>query len=295
MKTKNAKVEKTGATKNKSRALEIWRRLRRNRLAMFGLVVLTLIFLCTAFADVLAPYGIDDQNLSLRFTAPCKEFPFGTDAYGRCIYSRILYGGRISLEVGIVSAAIASVAGVVFGLIAGYFGGVVDNIIMRVMDILLAVPQILLAIAISASLGPSMMNAMIAVAITNIPKMTRITRSTVLSQRSMEYIEAAVSIRSSKSRIMFRHLLPNSISPIIVQITFYVASGILSASALSYIGLGAQAPNPEWGAMLSSGRDYLRDYMWVTMFPGLAIFLTVLSLNFLGDGLRDAIDPKLKN
>ena len=199
------------------------------------------------------------------------------------------------MSTGLISAAIASSLGIVLGLFAGYYGKQTDMIIMRFCDILMAVPNILLAIAIAASLGPGIMNAMIAVSIANIPKMARVTRAAVLSQVNMEYIEAAKSIRSSNTRITFRHVLPNALSPVIVMITANVSNGIMTAASLSFLGLGAQAPNPEWGCMLSSGRQFLRDYPWLTFFPGLAIFLVVLSLNFIGDGLRDALDPKLKN
>lgn len=281
--------------KKKSLARDVWIRLRRNKLAVLGLIVLTLIVLASVFAPLIAPQGIDDQDLKVRFMAPCKDYIFGTDNYGRDIFSRVLYGGRVSLSTGLISAAIASSLGIVLGLFAGYYGKQTDMIIMRFCDILMAVPNILLAIAIAASLGPGIMNAMIAVSIANIPKMARVTRAAVLSQVNMEYIEAAKSIRSSNTRITFRHVLPNALSPVIVMITANVSNGIMTAASLSFLGLGAQAPNPEWGCMLSSGRQFLRDYPWLTFFPGLAIFLVVLSLNFIGDGLRDALDPKLKN
>lgn len=281
--------------KRKSQIVEIWKRLKRNKLAMAGLVILAIICLASIFANVIAPYGIDDQELSRRFMKPCAQFPFGTDNYGRDIFSRVLYGGRESLKVGFLSAAIASTFGVILGLVAGYIGGWIDNLIMRISDVFMAIPNMLLAIAISASLGPGIMNAMIAVSLANIPKMARVTRAAVITQKNMEYVEAARSIRANRARIMVMHVLPNSLSPIIVQVTFNVASGILVAASLSFLGLGAQAPNPEWGAMLSAGRDFLRDQPYLTLFPGLAIFFTVLSLNFVGDGLRDALDPKLKN
>lgn len=281
--------------KKKSQAREVWVRLKRNKLAVLGLIVLSLIILASIFAPLIAPQGIDDQNLSIRFTAPSKEFIFGTDNCGRDIFSRVLYGGRVSLTTGFISAAIASIFGIVLGLIAGYYGKTTDMIIMRVCDVLMSVPNILLAIAIAASLGPGIMNAMIAVSIANIPKMARVTRAAVMSQVNMEYIEAAKSIRSNDKRLLFRHVLPNALSPVIVMITANVANGIMTAASLSFLGLGAQAPNPEWGCMLSSGRQFLRDYPWLTFYPGFTIFLVVLALNFIGDGLRDALDPKLRN
>ena len=206
-----------------------------------------------------------------------------------------MYGARISLLVGFVSVGIAVIIGGVLGAIAGYYGRRVDNLIMRFMDVLLAVPQTLLAIAIVAALGTGLMNLMIAVGISSVPTYARIVRASVLTIREEEYIEAARASGTSNTKIIIKHILPNCVAPVIVQVTLGIAGAILTAAGMSFIGLGIQPPNPEWGNMLSSGRDYIRGYAYMTMFPGLAIVITVLSLNLLGDGLRDALDPKLRN
>ncbi|OPZ56907.1 MAG: Glutathione transport system permease protein GsiD [Synergistetes bacterium ADurb.Bin520] len=228
------------------------------------------------------------------FEPPSAQFWLGTDEFGRDILSRIIYGARISLMVGFISVGIAMCVGGVLGAVAGYYGGRTDNLIMRAMDILLSIPSILLAIAIAASLGPGLFNLMIAVGIAAIPQYARIVRGSVLSIRGQEFVEAARAVGSSDARIIFKHILPNCMAPIIVQGTLGVATAILVAAGLSFIGLGTQPPIPEWGAMLSGGRSYIRDYPYMTLFPGIAIMLTILALNFVGDGLRDALDPKLK-
>ena len=218
----------------------------------------------------------------------------GTDHYGRSILSRILYGGRISLLVGICAVALSVTMGTVLGSIAGYYGGVVDNVIMRIVDVMMAIPNILLAIAICAALGNGLQNMIFSIAISSVPGYARVVRSAVLSVRNQEYIEAAVSNGAGDIRIIFKYILPNCLAPIIVQATMRVASAILSASSLAFIGLGVQQPIPEWGAMLSAGRPYFRDYWWVITFPGLAIMMTIYGINLFGDGLRDALDPRLK-
>lgn len=272
-----------------------WRRLRRNRMAMLGLVLLLLIVFSAIFAPQIAKYEINDQDFSRRFVAPCKEYPFGTDSYGRDIFSRILYGGRVTLTIAFTATLITGVGGLLLGAIAGFYGGKIDNIIMRSLDILMAMPALLLAITIAAVMGTGLFSALFAVGIADIPGMARLVRSTILGVRNQEYIEAAYSINASDKRILFRHVIPNALSPIIVQLTMNVASAILTASTLSFLGLGVQAPSPEWGAMLSNGKEFLRDYWWITTIPGLMIMLSVFSINVLGDGLRDALDPKLKN
>ncbi|MBQ4419631.1 MAG: ABC transporter permease, partial [Synergistaceae bacterium] len=234
------------------------------------------------------------QDLMHMFETPSAEHWLGTDEFGRDILSRLIFGARVSLQVGFIAVGIALVVGGMLGAISGYYSGWLDNSIMRVMDVLLSIPQTLLAIAIVAALGPSLMNLMIAVGISAVPTYARIVRGSVLSIRSMEFIEAARSVGSSDLRIILRHIIPNSMAPIIVQSTLGVASAILNAAGLSFIGLGIQPPNPEWGAMLSGGRQYIRDFPHMTLYPGLAIMFTILALNFLGDGLRDALDPKLK-
>jgi len=274
---------------------DVWVRLKRNKASMVGLVIISLLVICAVFAGQIAPYGYDDQVLTRRLLAPSKEFILGTDNLGRDIFSRIIYGGRISLQVGVLAVAFAASIGVVLGAIAGFYGKKVDNVIMRIIDIVLAIPSTLLAISIAATLGSGMRNVMIAIGIGAIPSYARIVRASVLSLREQEFVEAARSIGASDFRIVFFHILPNCIAPIIVQATTGVASAILSTAALSFVGLGVQPPIPEWGSMLSSGRDYIRDYWWIVTFPGVAIMLTIFSINLFGDGLRDALDPKLKN
>lgn len=272
----------------------VFHRLSKSPLAMFGLGVVVLFVLIAIFAPYVAPYSDTQMDLVNRFSGPTAKHWFGTDQFGRDILSRIIYGSRISLMVGVISVGIALVVGGLLGAIAGYYGGRIDNLIMRLMDILLAVPSTLLAIAIAASLGPGLFNLMIAVGISAVPAYARIVRSSVLSIRGQEYVEAARSVGSSDARIILKHIIPNSMAPLIVQSTLGVASAILHAAGLSFIGLGIQPPTPEWGAMLSGGREYIRDYSYMTLFPGLIIMITIMSLNFLGDGLRDALDPKLK-
>ena len=269
-------------------------RLCQNKAAMAGLAIMVLLVLCAIFADVLAPYGYDDQDLSRRFIEPCREFPFGTDNFGRDIFSRIIYGSRISLQVGLISVAISTVFGVALGAVAGYYGKVLDNIIMRVVDVMLAIPSILLAISIAAALGPGLRNVMIAISIGSVPSFARIVRASVLTIKEQEFVEAAQAVGAGDGRILLKHILPNCMATIIVQATLGVAGAILSTSGLSFIGLGISPPTPEWGSMLSAGRQYIRDHGYIVLFPGLAIMITIFALNLLGDGLRDALDPRLK-
>ncbi len=269
-------------------------RLSRSPLAVFGLLVVAVLIFAAIFATQIAPYGQADMNLANRFMFPSSAHWFGTDEFGRDILSRIIFGARISLQVGLIAVGISLVCGGLLGAIAGYYGGRLDNVIMRAMDVLLAIPGTLLAIAIAASLGPGLYNLMIAVGISAVPSYARIVRGSVLTLQGQEFVEAARAVGSSDWRIIMKHIIPNSMAPIIVQSTLGVASAILNAAGLSFIGLGIQPPTPEWGAMLSGGRTFIRDYPYMTLFPGLAIMITILSLNFLGDGLRDALDPKLK-
>ncbi|MGL5669942.1 MAG: nickel transporter permease, partial [Cetobacterium sp.] len=234
------------------------------------------------------------QNLRMRLKPPSAQHWLGTDEFGRDIFARLVHGARVSLKVGILAVGIAIAIGGFLGAVAGYYGGKLDNIIMRIMDIFLAVPSILLAIAIVSALGPNLLNLMIAVSISSIPRYARIVRASVLSIRDQEFIEAARAIGANDARIICRHIIPNSLAPVIVQGTLGVAGAILSTAGLSFIGLGIQPPAPEWGSMLSGGRQYLRYAWWVTTFPGVSIMITILSLNLLGDGLRDALDPRLK-
>ncbi len=277
-----------------SRMRDVLLRLRRNRLAMVGLAIVLVLVFVAVFADFIAPYGYAKQNIRATLQPPSLQHLCGTDQFGRDVFSRIIYGSRISLQVGFIAVSIAMVIGGFLGALSGYYGGKLDNLIMRAMDILLSIPQILLAIAIAASLGPGLFNLMIAVGISSIPGYARIVRGSVLSIRNQEFVEAAKAMGSGDLRIILRHILPNCMAPVIVQATLGVAFAILTAAGLSFIGLGIQPPSPEWGAMLSGGRVYIRDQSYLTFFPGLAIMVTILALNFLGDGLRDALDPKLK-
>lgn len=281
--------------KKNSQAMEIWRRLKRNRIAMVGLIILCFLLIVVNFDDLIAVEGINDQNIQNRLKPPSAEHIFGTDPYGRDIFSRIVLGARYSLSMGVVATAISALIGIPLGAISGFYGGRVDNYIMRALDIFMTMPMILLAITIAASLGSGMFNTMIAVGISGSPGIARVTRSAVLGVRNQEYIEAAYSINASDFRIIFRYVLPNAMAPIIVQVTFMVASSILAASSLSFLGLGLKPPTPEWGAMLSTGREFMRDSWWICAFPGLMIMISVLAINLIGDGLRDALDPKLKN
>ena len=270
-------------------------RLKRNRMAMVGLFIILVMVALSLLAPYISPYPYEAADFKHRFAAPSAQHWFGTDELGRDIFSRLLYGGRYSLRIGLISVAISAIGGIFFGAIAGYYGGAVYNLIMRFLDVLQAMPGIVLAIAISAALGPGLTNSVIALSISSIPNYARMTRAAILNVRKMEYLEAATSINCPSSRIIWKHVLPNALSPLIVQATMGIAGAIMGAAMLSFIGLGVQPPMPEWGAMLSAGRNYLRDYPHLCIFPGIMIMLAVLSLNMLGDGLRDALDPKLKD
>ncbi len=274
---------------------EVWRRLNKNKAAMFGLLIMFILILMAILAPYIAPYGYDDQDLLARFQTPNRTHIMGTDNLGRDIFSRVIYGARISLMVGLIAVGIAMIIGGLLGAVAGFYGGKLDNVIMRLIDILLAIPSILLAISIVAALGPELKNVMIAVGVGSIPSYARIVRASVLSLREQEFIEAARAVGASDTRLIIKHIIPNSLAPIIVQSTIGVAGAILSAAGLGFIGLGIQPPQAEWGAMLNSGRHYIRDYPHMTFFPGLSIMITIFALNLLGDGLRDALDPRLKN
>ncbi len=276
-----------------SQAGRVWRRLRRHRLAFVGLGFIAALVLCAVFADLIAPYKPLEQAMTQRLRPPSAAHFFGTDDFGRDILSRILFGSRISLQVGFVAVGIAGTLGVVLGLLAGYFGGMVDSVLMRAMDVLLAFPAILLAVTIMALLGPSTTNVMIAIGIAYIPIFARVVRGSVLTVKPNEYVEAARACGATEWRTMLVHVLPGTTGPIIVQVSLALAYAILAEAALSFLGLGTQPPTPTWGSMLSFGREFVREAPWFTLFPGFAIFLTVLSLNLVGDGLSDALDPRL--
>ncbi|MBP2242716.1 peptide/nickel transport system permease protein [Cytobacillus eiseniae] len=275
--------------------LEAWRSFRKNKLALIGALIVLFFIVLAIFAPFIAPQGINEQMLSKRLQAPSGEHWFGTDDFGRDIFSRVIYGTRISLWVGFLAVMGSIVVGCLLGIIAGYYGKWVDTIISRIFDIMLAFPSILLAIAIVAVLGPSLKNALIAIAIINVPNFGRLIRSRVLSVKQEEYIMAAKAVGMKNNRILFRHVLPNSMAPIIVQGTLAIATAIIEAAALGFLGLGATAPNPEWGKMLSDARPLLMQAPWTMVFPGIAIMLTVLGFNLMGDGLRDALDPRMKS
>lgn len=274
---------------------EIWDRLAQNKVAMFGLVVILVLIIMAICAPLIAPYGIDEQNLAMKLQGPSLEHLMGTDNFGRDIFSRIVYGSRISLQVGLISVGIAALVGGSLGAVAAFYGKTADNIIMRFMDVLMAIPGMLLAIAIAAALGPGLGKMMIAIGIGNVPNYARIVRASVMTVKETEFVEAAKSIGASDFRVILKHILPNAMAPIIVQATLGIAGSILSAASLSFLGLGITLPTPEWGAMLSAARSYLRDCWWMATFPGLFIMITVYALNVLGDGLRDAIDPRLRD
>ena len=270
-----------------------WRRFVSHRLAVVGLALIALLILLAAFAAQVAPRDPIRQDLPSALAPPSREFPLGADEFGRCILSRILYGARLSLVVGVLATAIGAVTGILLGLLAGYFPRL-DAPVMRAMEVLLAFPSILLAIAIVAALGPSLVNVMIAVGLRSIPSFARLTRSMVLSLKELEFVQGVHALGAGHGRVLFRHILPNSVSPLLVFSSMQVATSILLAAILSFLGLGVQPPTPEWGKMVSDGRAYLLDAPHVSLFPGIAIFLTVMGFNCLGDGLRDALDPRMR-
>jgi len=283
------------ALKARSPFAESMRRLIHNKTAMMGFGILLAVTLLCLLANVICPEGYNSQDILERFKQPGSGYLLGTDELGRSMLARLLYGGRTSLMVGFISTGISAFFGIILGSTAAFYGGNVDNVIMRTLDVFNAIPNLLMAIAISSALGPGIMNAMIAVGISAVPGFARTVRGPILAIKESEFVEAARSIDARDSRIIFKHILPNVLSPIIVQISMGLAQAILVASSLSFLGLGVQAPVPEWGAMLSASRQYMREYPYLVTIPGLAIASVVLSMNLFGDGLRDALDPRLKN
>ncbi|MDE3001080.1 MAG: ABC transporter permease [Gemmatimonadota bacterium] len=269
-----------------------WKRLVKNRLAAAGGVLLLGFLLLAVAAPIAAPHDPFAQNLYERLQPPSLAYPFGTDDFGRDVLSRVIHGARISLRVGVSAVLIALVLGVPIGLVSGYWGGALDQVLMRAMDLMLAFPSILLAIAIVAILGPGLENAMLAVGIVAVPQYARLVRASALSVRGQDYVQAVRALGAGDFRILSFSVLPNCLTPLIVQSTLGLATAILDAAGLSFLGLGAQPPAPEWGAMLTGGRELVLRAPWVLTFPGVAIFLTVLAFNLLGDGLRDALDPR---
>ncbi|MDO5337845.1 MAG: ABC transporter permease [Eubacteriales bacterium] len=297
-------IDKMAADAGKQRTLwqETWRRFKKNKLAMVGLAFI-LLLVVIAFSTVIIDLAtgkeiynnyVIRQDLRGRLEPPSFAHPFGKDEFGRDMLFRMLWAVRYSLFMGTIAIAISCVVGGILGAVAGYYGGRVDNIIMRVMDILLAIPSMLLAIAIVAAMGTSITNLLIAIAISYVPTFARTVRAPILTVKDQEFVEAGKAVGASDLRIIFRYIIPNSMAPIIVQATLGVAGAILSIAGLSFLGLGIQPPTPEWGAMLSNARTYIRDSWHITVIPGMGIMLTILALNVIGDGLRDALDPKLK-
>ena len=287
--------EKKNVTYRKGSVLEIWHNLKKNKRAMLGLYFIVLLVIVAIGANFIAPYGMTTQNLSNKLLPPSGAHWMGTDHLGRDVFSRIIFGTRTSLMIGLASVVLSASVGATLGIVAGYFGGKTDSIIMRLTDVLLSIPSILLAIAIVAAFAPSLKNLIFAIGIAGIPTYTRIARSAVISVKEKQFIEAAHAEGMSNKKIIMRHVVPNSMSPLIVQATMGIASAILSAAGLGFIGLGIEAPTAEWGTMLNAGREYITSHPNLTLFPGLAIMLTILAFNLLGDGIRDAIDPKMMN
>lgn len=283
----------SGAKKH-SQFADVLHRLAKNKAAIVGLVIVAVIVFAAIFADVIAPYDPNAQALREKLQFPSMQHLLGTDNFGRDLLSRIIYGARTSLLVALLSVVISMVVGIILGATAGYFGGVYEGAIMRLMDILMAIPGLLLAVSISAALGSGIFNTALAISISGVPSYARIVRANVLTLRDQEFIEAAKATGSGSARIIFTQVLPNILAPIIVDTTLRIGANILQISSLSFIGLGVQPPTPEWGSIMTVGRDYIRDFYPIVTFPGVAIMLTLFGFNLLGDGLRDALDPKLK-
>lgn len=275
-------------------SLNILKKLTQNNNAIFGLTVIFITLIVAIFAPYIAPYEPNEQHLLDRLNPPSMKHPLGTDGHGRDLLSRIMFGSRISLMIGLISIGIGLGLGVPLGLTAGYFGGVYEEIVMRGIDILMSFPGILLALVVVAILGPGLFNVMVAIGVWSVPIFTRMVRGSTLSIKEEEFIEAARAIGLGDFKIILKQVLPNCLAPILVLSSLRLATAILSAAALSFLGLGAQPPTPDWGAMLSAGREYLRVAWWFSTFPGLAIMFVVLGFNLLGDGLRDILDPKMQ-
>ena len=292
---KKLEADLVAMTKKSSRMSDIISRLLMNKLGMVGLVIIVVLLVLVIFAPLFTKYPYDLQAFPERFQYPNAKHILGTDNFGRDIWSRLLYGGRISLLVSLVAILISNAVGITVGAIAGYFGGRLDNGITRVLDVIMSIPSLLLAIAVSSALGSGPINTAIAIAIAGIPYSARVMRSAVLTIKGNEYIEAAMATGSRNSRIIFKHVLPNTIAPLIVSATLDIGGNIMAISGLSFVGLGVQAPTPEWGSILSAGREFLRDFPPIVIFSALAIGLTLFAFNILGDALRDALDPRLKD
>lgn len=283
------------AEKQRSMFSETFYRICQNRLAVICMIIFAIIVILVCSAGIIAPGGYDEQHISNAFKKPSFEHIFGTDNFGRDIFVRVLYGGRITLLVSIASTFVATIIGLFFGCTAGYFGGWVDNIIMRVMDVFMAIPSMIMAIVIATTMGSGMVTTVLAVAIGAVPGFVRVVRAPILSIRTSEYVESARAIGAKPASIIIHHIIPNIMAQVIVQVTLGIANSIISVAGLSFLGLGVQPPTPEWGTMLSQARNYMMRSMYMVTCPGIAIVLSVISLNVIGDALRDALDPRLKN
>ncbi len=284
-------------TDARSRLKVVWdapamRRFRRNPGSWLGLAIVVGLIGLAAFAPLVSDRPPDQQNLRLRLQPPSLQHPFGTDEFGRSVFARVAHGARVSLLTGLLPVLAALTLGSAVGLVAGYFRGRLDGVLMRIMDVLLAFPSLLLALAVVGTLGPGLVNAVIAIAIVDVPQYARLVRSVVLGAREEDYVQAARALGARDGRLMVRHVLPNAVGPIVVQATLGVGFAILAIAGLSFLGLGVQPPTSDWGEMLARGRRFLPDATWLMIFPGLAVSLTVLGFNLLGDGLRDALDPR---
>lgn len=290
-------MKENGARKIKQRSLfgEAIGRFARNPLGMLGFLIIVGMIAASALASFFYPEGYDVQDISQKFIAPCLAHPCGTDNLGRDVLCRLLYGGRVSLVIGAVATVFATIFGTLLGALAGFYGGKIDSIIMRCMDVLSSIPSVLLAIAISSALGGGLQNAILAISISFVPPFARMMRGPILAVKGQQYIEAARATDANDFRIIMKYILPNVSSQLIVEITMHMAVGILTASSLAFIGLGVTAPTPEWGSMISVARQYILKQPYLVTFPGICIALTVLSFNLVGDALRDALDPRLKH
>ena len=282
--------------KKRSQLGSIWFRFSKSKMAVLGLILLFFLFIIAICAPMIIPYEkVSDQDLVNRFAPISRQHPFGTDEYGRDMFSRIIWGARYTLSIGVGSILISLIFGALVGAVSGYFGGWVDSTVMRLMDVLLAIPQTLMAICIVAALGQGVIQLLVAMSASTVPKFVRIVRSSVLSLKNEEYIEAAIAYGTGDFRIIYKHVLPNVIGPIIVQATITMALTVMTISSLSFIGLGMPTPIPEWGTILSDNKAHMRYYPYLCTIPGCAILLSVIAMNLIGDGMRDALDPKLKN
>ena len=280
----------------RGRLKEFWRRLKKNKSAVIGMVLLGIIIVCALLAPILIPEEqVYAQDAMTRLLPPSAKNWFGTDVYGRDVFARVMYGARISLFIGFAAAFLSLITGGTLGAITAYYGGRIDDIIMRIMDMIMSIPSTLLALCIVAALGGSAVNLFIAMALSSMPQFCRLARSAMLSVVDQEFVEAARAYGSNNIRIIFQEVLPNALGPIIVQTTQSIAGKILTAASLSFIGMGVQAPQPEWGTMLSEARPYMRECSYLVLIPGIFIIVTALSFNLFGDGLRDALDPHMKN